>query len=394
MPAETGPEDRAAHEAPESARPKTLTRDLEDTRRALEVWLARRRPDVDAVRVSELQIPETNGMSTETLLFDAVWTEAGTERTEPLVARVAPDPANVPVFREYDLDGQFEIMRQVALHTSVPVPRVHWLERDTAHLGAPFFVMEKRYGVVPPDLMPYPFGDNWLYDASPDHQRALQDATIAVIAELHAVEQVERKFPFLDLDRPEDTAFGRHVGDWADYYRWIASDGMRSPLLERALAHVHDHWPSSLGPTVFNWGDARIGNVMYRDFRPIAVLDWEMAAFAPRELDLSYCVYIHWMFQDVVTQYGGEGSGMTHFMRPADALAEYERITGYTPRDFEFFAMWNAIRYGMISARIGRRSAYFAETPMPDDPDDPDDLIMNRDAIERMLAGTYWKDKF
>ena len=43
----------------------------------------------------------------------------------------------------------------------------------------------------------------------------------------------------------------------------------------------------------------------------------------------------------------------------------------------------------MISARIGRRSAYFAETPVPDD---PDEMIMNRDAIERMLAGTYWKE--
>jgi aminoglycoside phosphotransferase (APT) family kinase protein len=100
-------------------------------------------------------------------------------------------------------------------------------------------------------------------------------------------------------------------------------------------------------------------------FRPIAVLDWEMAALAPRELDLSYCVYIHWMFQDAAQRYGGgAGGGMPHFMRPTDALTEYERITGYTPRDFEFYALWNATRYGMISARIGRRSA-FAESPCP-----------------------------
>ena len=83
---------------------------------------------------------------------------------------------------------------------------------------------------------------------------------------------------------------------------------------------------------MFNWGDARVGNIMYRDFRPIAVLDWEMAALSPRELDLSYCVYIHWMFQDAVQRYGGgAGGGMPHFMRPSDALTEYERITGYTP---------------------------------------------------------------
>src|SRR5262245_51911366 len=102
----------------ETPRPQTFTRDLEDTRRALERWLADRRPDVDAVRITQLAIPSTNGMSTETLLFDAQWSEEGRSRVEPLVARVAPDPANVPVFREYDLEGQFQTMRQVALHTS------------------------------------------------------------------------------------------------------------------------------------------------------------------------------------------------------------------------------------------------------------------------------------
>ena len=368
-------------------RPTTFTRDLEQTRKAFETWLGERRPDVDAVRVSDLVIPESTGMSSETLLFDAVWTEEGRERVEPFVARVAPDPANVPVFREYDLAGQFAMMRQVALHTSVPVPRVHWLERDPAVLGAPFFVMERRYGRVPPDLMPYPFGGNWLFDASPAEQRTLQDATIAVLAELHAIDEPAARFPFLDLQRPEPTALGRHVADWEDYYRWIVADGLRSPLIEACLAWLHDHWPAHDSGAVFNWGDSRVGNVMYRDFRPIAVLDWEMAAIAPPELDLTYCIYLHRMFEDAASRYGG--AGMPSFMTRDDVLAEYERLTGHTPRDFEWYAFWNATRYAMISARIGRRSARFGEAPLPDD---IDDVIMNRDALERMLAGTYWKE--
>jgi hypothetical protein len=93
------------------------------------------------------------------------------------------------------------------------------------------------------------------------------------------------------------------------------------------------------------------------------------------------------MFEDAASRYGGPG--MPHFMTRDDALGEYERLTGHTPRDFEWYAFWNATRYGMISARIGRRSARFGEQPMPDD---VDDVIMNRDALERMLAGTYWND--
>jgi aminoglycoside phosphotransferase (APT) family kinase protein len=374
-------------EVPVGDRPTTLTRDLGETRGGLERWLAARRPDVDAVRVSDLVVPGTNGMSSETLLFDAVWVEDGAERAEPMVARVAPDPQNVPVFREYDLAGQFEVMHQVALLTSVPVPRVHWLERSPDALGAPFFVMERRHGIVPPDLLPYPFGDNWLFDASRDDQRTLQDSTIAVLAALHAIEDPERRFPFLDLDRPEATALARHVGDWEDYYEWIVADGLRSPLLESCLAWLHEHWPTDDSGAVFNWGDSRVGNIMYRDFHPIAVLDWEMTAIAPPELDLSYCVYLHRMFEDAAARYGFPG--MPHFMTSDDALGEYERLTGHTARDFEWYVFWNATRYGMISARIGRRAARFGEQPIPDD---VDDVIMNRDALERMLAGTYWNE--
>ena len=35
------------------------------------------------------------------------------------------------------------------------MPRVHWLELDTAALCAPFFVMDRVEGRVPPDMMPY-----------------------------------------------------------------------------------------------------------------------------------------------------------------------------------------------------------------------------------------------
>ncbi|MEI4896514.1 hypothetical protein Q8G71_35050, partial [Klebsiella pneumoniae] len=80
-------------------------------------------------------------MSSETLLFGATWREGNGTRSEPLVARVAPDASAVPVFRSYDMDRQFQVMRLVAAHSSVPVPRTYWSEPDGAPLGAPFFVM-------------------------------------------------------------------------------------------------------------------------------------------------------------------------------------------------------------------------------------------------------------
>jgi aminoglycoside phosphotransferase (APT) family kinase protein len=162
-------------------------------------------------------------------------------------------------------------------------------------------------------------------------------------------------------------------------------DGLRSPLLERCGAWLEEHWPRDEGPTVFNWGDARIGNIMYDDFTPVAVFDWEMAALANREVELAYFIVMHRVFEDAAAEHGFPG--MPHFLRADDVLTEYEQITGHTPRDFEFYAMWNFTRYGFISAQVSRRSVHFGEMEMPDD---VDDLIRIRDALEHLLAGTYW----
>ena len=117
------PDDDAASGPPEAtARPQTFTRDLEDTRRALESWLAARRPDAARIRIPELNIPATNGMSTETLLFDAVFDEDGTERTEPLVARGGARPGQRPGVPRVRPRRPVPDHAPGRARTSVPVP--------------------------------------------------------------------------------------------------------------------------------------------------------------------------------------------------------------------------------------------------------------------------------
>ena len=58
-------------------------------------------------------------------------------------------------------------------------------------------------------------------------------------------------------------------------------------------AWLEEHWPDTRGRPCSAGATLAYGNVMYRDFEPVAVLDWEMAAVAPPELDLAYLVYMH-----------------------------------------------------------------------------------------------------
>src|SRR5258708_3583653 len=76
-------------------------------------------------------------------------------------------------------------------------------------LGTSFFVMDYVEGVVPPDVMPYTFGGNWFADAPAERQRELQDATVGVLAKLHAIPDAEKTFGFLSQE-DGDTAMRRH----------------------------------------------------------------------------------------------------------------------------------------------------------------------------------------
>ena len=107
----------------------------------------------------------SNGLSSETIILSGEWRQNDVLVHEKWVARVPPGADDVPVFPTYRLDHQFKVMRLVAESTDVPVPRVRWMEPTGEVLGTPFFLMDHVAGVVPPDVMPYTFGENWLFDA-------------------------------------------------------------------------------------------------------------------------------------------------------------------------------------------------------------------------------------
>ena len=151
---------------------------------ALERWLATAMPRPTPPHVSVEGVIDANGMSSETVMLTGHWTENGVAQEQQWVMRMQPRPADIPVFAEYHLDYQFEAMRLAAQLTDLPIPTTRWLEPTGDVLGSPFFLMDRVDGLVPPDVMPYTFGGNWFADATAERQRALQDATVGVLAAL------------------------------------------------------------------------------------------------------------------------------------------------------------------------------------------------------------------
>jgi aminoglycoside phosphotransferase (APT) family kinase protein len=361
-------------------RPKTSTRDRAALRTGLQRWLHQRHPAGAAATIVDFDAPSTNGMSSETILVTVEWDDGGRQR-ERLVVRLSPDAAAVPVFPTYDLDKQFRVMQLVGERSPVPVPPMRWHEPSNEWLGSPFLVMGHIDGLVPPDMMPYVFG-SWLTEATPEQRRTLQHATVAVLADLHAM-PTGAHCAFLEYDVEGATPLRRHVEDQRRFYEWVAADGVRSPLIERSFAWLDEHWPTE-GETVISWGDSRIGNILYQDFRPAAVLDWEMVGLATREVDIAWLVCLHRSFQEFAERVGV--LGLPDFLRRADVTATYRELTGYEPTEMDWYETYAALRFAIILFRITRRAVRFGEAEMPAD---PDDAISHRALLERMLDGTY-----
>lgn len=350
------------------------SRDNDAMAATLTPWIAGQLPEGADPQIALSGASDANGMSSETILADITWTENGERSTHPFVMRMAPAPADVPVFLEYRLDHQYEAIRVIDELTDIPVPTPRWLEPTGDVLGQPFFFMERIDGIVPPDVMPYTFGDNWFFDAPDADKRRLQDSTVAVIADLHAIPDATATFGFLDVDSiggrslPGDTPLRRLFEKNKAWYQWAAGELKPSPLIESALTWLEANWPDADRPdnVVLSWGDSRIGNCLYRDFEPVAVLDWEMAAIGPRELDLGWIVFAHKVFQSITDAFGMPG--LPQVLRAEDVRATYAEASGVEVGDLRWFEIYSAVIWGVVFMRTGARQVHFGELPeVPED---------------------------
>ncbi len=340
-------------------------------------WLSREVGESVAVEV--VGGVNSNGLSSDTLVLDASWAGGG----ERFVTRAAPTAEDVPVFPSYALGHQRDVIRLVGELTEVPVPQIPYADLEGSALGTPLFLMRHVEGVVPPDVLPYNFGDNWFADASLDEQRRLQEETVGVLAALHDIPDAEQVFAFLAEGQPGRAGSPeQHLQRVREWYEFAAADVGRSPLVERGLAWLAAHPPTVARPgeAVLCWGDARIGNVLFRDFRPVAVLDWEMAALGPREFDVAWLVFAHRVFESITEVLAMPG--MPHVLREEDVVGAYAERTGVRLGDLTWFSVLAGVQWACVFLRTGARQIHFGEIERPED---IESLFHHKLLLERIL---------
>ncbi len=326
----------------------------------------------DHALVTDIRLPQS-GMANDTVLFRL--------DGDALVARLAPAAdSRYATFPTFDLAFQRQVMELVRERTSVPVPEVVHLERSDAWLGSPFMVVRAVDGVVASDTPPYLFdGNGWFLQGTPADWRRMETATIAVFAELHRIVDDGEHTAFLHVDTPGDTALTRLLTSFGRYYEW-AREGHEIPVLERAYEALLRTIPHN-ARSVLLWGDGRPGNIIYRDFEPVAVLDWEMAGVGPPEVDVAWTTFFQRFFADFADKYALPP--VPAMFERTGAAATYARLSGTTLDDLAWYEALAGLRFGIILARMSMRSIAYGQQEQPSD---PDDLIVFAPLLDELVT--------
>jgi aminoglycoside phosphotransferase (APT) family kinase protein len=146
------------------------------------------------------------------------------------------------------------------------------------------------------------------------------------------------------MERPQLGANGleQELAHWRSYFRQAAG-GHTHPVMEEGLGWLTANLPPQ-PVTGLAWGDSRIGNVIFVDFRCVSILDWDMASLAGGEIDLGW-----WIVQNNDTPRHLDGMGT-----PLETVELWEDLTGRRASDLFYHLVLNAFRLGAIRIRLAR----------------------------------------
>ena len=319
-------------------------RDLQQTREQLVKWLERTLSGAADLQVSELTGPGTTGFSNDTLMFEMAWSEKGRARSERLVLRI--QPRGFQVFPEYDLGLQFRIMQALA-GTGVPVPRMFWEEEDPGILGAPFYIMERIDGRIPDDNPPY-HTQGWMTEIAPEERTRIWWSGVENLARIHRLDW--RALALLPEPPPGVSPLEQQLDYYERYLAWTSRGG-RYPCSEAGLAWLRRNRPRRSEPVALCWGDSRLGNMIFRDGRCVAVLDWEMATLGNPVEDLAW-----WLFFDEHHSTGVGAERLPGIPPVEETVARYQEWSGVqvTAEELAYYDVFAAFRFSVIMARLGQ----------------------------------------
>jgi aminoglycoside phosphotransferase (APT) family kinase protein len=242
------------------------------------------------------------------------------------------------------VDREFKVISGLN-KVNFPVAKAYALCEDETVLGTIFYVMDNVEGRILWDLT--------LPDSAPAERRAIYEAKIATLAQLHNTDY--EAIGLGDYGRPGNY-FARQIDRWTKQYK--ASETSSIEAMNRLIEWLPQTTPADDQTSIVH-GDYRLDNMILHPTEPkvIAVLDWELSTLGNPLADFSYLL-MHWVMPGTERASLSSIEDLTAWGIPTidEAVAQYCGLTG---RDglpnLDWYFAYNLFRLaGICQGIVGR----------------------------------------
>jgi aminoglycoside phosphotransferase (APT) family kinase protein len=246
--------------------------------------------------------------------------------------------------KAHDMARECKVLAAVNPHFP-QAPKPALVCEDPSILGAVFFVMERRRGLILRTGIP----DS--VRAQPDYAPRISEAFLDCLAQLHSVDI--QAHGLNALGKPEGFV-ERQVKGWSE--RWVRARTEETPEMDRVMEWLNANIPPSTHATLVH-NDYKLDNVMLpldSIDRVEAVLDWEMATVGDPMIDvgLTLCYWTHAASPEIA------GGGVPAFTAERgwytreQFLDAYSRRTGREPVAVKFHETLGVFKLAVILQQI------------------------------------------
>ena len=245
----------------------------------------------------------------------------------------------------YDMAREFRVLS--ALHPVFPpASRPYLFCDDTSVLGAPFFVVERRRGLVIHKEMPPE------YLNQPDLYRRLSEAMVDTLVEFHAIDY---KTVGLDTLGKPDGFVERQVTNWGKRWERV-KDASPISLMDELSRWLLARIPRSPVPTLLH-NDYKLDNMMVdpADIARIrALFDWDQCTLGDPLVDLGLLLN-YWTEADDSPErkfIAQAPTTLPGFYTRAEVVQRYAQRSGRDVAHIRFYHTLGIYRLVVICAQI------------------------------------------
>ncbi|MGX9134766.1 phosphotransferase family protein [Rummeliibacillus sp. JY-2-4R] len=254
-------------------------------------------------------------------------------------------PLGVLAPKAHDMKREYTILN--GLHTHFNKAPEPYLLAEENILGSPFFIMERKHGIVLDTKFPESI------QITKSLCRQISEKMVDTLVDLHNIDY--RKTKLKEMTRP-DGFMERQVHSWIKRFEKVQTENIKG--LNQLKSWMITHIPKSPNPTVIHY-DFKLNNSMFNhDFSEIVgIFDWEMTTVGDPLIDLGVAMS-YWIQEDdselLKREMDVEKSITSHpgFMTRQEFIESYAKKSGRDVSNMHFYLTFAYFKLAVICQQI------------------------------------------